>query len=120
MTEGTDSLVFPDLPTYLFAPTLGGFLSLVVQILLPLLAAFLMKASWSTSTKGVILLAAASVKSFVEAWIAANDANTAFDLRGAAINAAVVWGIAVAIHFGFLKNSSVQRAAIGSGVKDRP
>lgn len=120
MTEGTDSLVFPDLPTYLLAPTLGGVLSLVVQIILPLLAALLMKASWSTATKAVILLFASSLKAFIEAWIAAIDADTAFDLRGAAINALVVWGIAVAIHFGALKGTSIQRAAISSGVKDRP
>jgi len=118
MDNASDSLVFPDLPTYLFAPTLGGVLSLLVQIVLPLLAALLMKSSWSTATKGIILLAASSLKAFLEAWIAANDANTAFDLRGAVINALVVWGIAVGIHFGFLKNTSVQRAAISSGVKD--
>ncbi len=114
-----DSLVFPELPTYFLAPTLGGLLSLIVQIILPLLAALMMKASWSTSAKAVILLFASALKSFVEAWIAAIDADTAFDLRGAAINTLVVWGIAVAIHFGALKGSSIQRAAISSGVKDR-
>lgn len=118
MNPTTDSLVFPELPTYLFAPTLGGLLSLIVQIVLPLLAALLMKASWSTSAKGVVLLAASALKSFVEAWLAAIDANTAFDLRGAAINTLVVWGIAVGIHFGFLRGTSVQRAAISSGVSD--
>lgn len=119
MNPTTDSLVFPDLPTYLFAPTLGGLLSLLVQIVLPLLAALLMKASWSTSTKAVILLLASALKSFLEAWAVAVAADTAFDLRGALINTLVVWGIAVAIHFGALKGSSIQRAAISSGVKDR-
>ncbi len=120
MTEGTDSLVFPDLPTYLFSPTLGGLLSLLVQIVLPLLAALLMKTSWSTSTKGIILLAASAAKSFLEAWALAVANDAPFDLRGALINSLVVWGIAVGIHFGFLRGTSIQRAAITSGVKDRP
>ena len=112
------SLLFPELPTYLFAPTLAGLLSLLLNIVLPLLAGLLMKASWSTPTKGIILLFLSSVKGFLEAWAAAVDAHTGFNLGGAVMNSLVVWGIAVAIHFGFLRNSSIQRAALNSGVKD--
>lgn len=114
-----DSLLFPELPTYLFAPSLGGILSLVLNVVLPVLAALLMKQSWSTSVKGTVLLLMSAVKSLVEAWLAANDAGQAFNLTGALTSTAVVFGVAVLSYFGLLKNTSLQRAAITSGVKDR-
>lgn len=115
-----DSLVFPELPTYLFAPTLAGLLSLLLNFVLPLLAGLLMKASWSTPVKGTILLFLSAVKGFLESWLAADAAHAAFPVGGAVMNSLVVWGIAVATYFGLLRGSSLQRAAITSGVKDRP
>jgi hypothetical protein len=114
-----DSLLFPELPTYLFVPSLGGLLSLALNVILPVLAALLMKQSWSTSVKGTVLLLFSAVKSLIEAWIAANDAGQAFNLTGALTSTAVVFGVAVLSYFGLLKNTSWQRAAITSGVKDR-
>lgn len=115
-----DSIVFPELPTYLFVPNLAGLLSLILNVVLPVVAALLMKQSWSTAVKGTVLLALSAVKAFVEAWIAANTAGQPFNLTGAVTSIAVVFGIAVLSYFGLLRNTSLQRAAITSGVKDNP
>lgn len=113
-----DSIILPELPTYLFAPNLAGFLSLALTVLLPLGAALLMRQSWSTSAKGTVLLALAAVKAFLEAWLGAATDNATFNVAEVGYAIAVNWGIAVAVYFGFLKGTSVQQAAIRSGVKD--
>lgn len=74
------SITFPDLPTYLFEPSLAGVLSLAVAILLPLLAALLMKSAWSAFRKGLVLLALATIKAFLEAWLGAANSGEHFDL----------------------------------------
>ena len=115
-----DSVVLPNLPTYLFAPNLAGVLSLILTVLLPLGAALLMKQSWSTSAKGLVLLALAAVKAFVEAWIGATDTGADFNVATAAYAVVVNFGIAVAAYFGLLRNTGVQRSAIEGGiVKDK-
>lgn len=114
-----DSIILPELPTYLFAPNLAGFLSLILTVLLPLAAALLMKQSWSTTVKGLILLTLAAAKSFAEAWLVAVDTAVAFDFAAVGYAIVVNWGIAVAAYFGLLKGTAVQQSAIRSGVKDR-
>jgi predicted MFS family arabinose efflux permease len=115
-----DSIVFPTLPTYLFEPSLAGALSLILTIILPLLAALLMKSRWSAFQKGVVLLLLATAKAFVEAWIGAVDSGEHFDLWRVLYADVINFGIAVGAYVGLLKGTAVQRSAIESGVKDRP
>jgi hypothetical protein len=112
-------VILPELPTYLFAPTVGGILSLVLTIVLPLLAAVLMRQSWSTFRKGLVLLALAAVKTYAEGWLAAEDAGVALNHVEALYTVVINFGIAVAAYFGLLKGTAMQRAAINSGLTDR-
>jgi hypothetical protein len=114
-----DSIVFPSLPTYLFEASPAGVLSLVLTVILPLLAALLMKASWSAFRKGLVLLFLAAVKAFLEAWLGAETSGEMFNAWQAAYAALVNFGIAVAVYFGLLKGTATQQAAINSGLKDR-
>jgi hypothetical protein len=115
-----DSVVFPQLPTYLFAPNLAGFLSLAVTFLLPILAALLMKSSWSTVAKALVLLALATVKAFLEAWLGAVNSAEHFDLWRTLYADVINFGLAVVAYFGILRGTSTQQAALRGGpVKDR-
>jgi hypothetical protein len=114
-----DSVTIPDLPTYLFTPTWGSALSWVLAFLLPLAAAVLMRQSWSTFRKGLVLLALAAVKTYAEAWLAAVDAGMVFNHVTTLYAVLLNFGIAVAGYFGLLKGTAVQRAAINSGLTDR-
>lgn len=112
------SVVLPALPTFLFAPSLAGFLSLLLTVLLPLAAGLLMKASWSTFRKGLVLLALAGIKAYAEAWVAADAANVAFNHATTGYAILINVGIAVAAYFGFLRHTGVQQAALSSGISD--
>ncbi len=114
-----DSIILPALPTYLFEPSLAGLLSLILTIILPLLAALLIKSSWSAFKKGIVLLLLASVKAFVEAWIGHVESGEFFDLWRTLYAVLVNFGIAVVFYVGLLKHTDVQQAALRSGVKDR-
>lgn len=115
-----DSIVLPDLPTYLFAPNLAGVLSLALTILLPLAAALFMRQSWSTGPKGLVLLALAALKAFLEAWLGATEAGVAFNVVEVGYAVVVNFGIAVAAYVGLLKNTAIQRSAIKGGlVRDK-
>lgn len=111
-----DSVVFPDLPTYLGEPSLAGFLSLALTIILPVLAALLMRSSWSAFRKGLILLALAAVKAYLEAWIGAVNSAEQFNFAETLYSTIVQWGIAVLAYVGLLKNTAVQRAALEGGI----
>lgn len=114
-----DSIILPELPTYLFAPNLAGFLSLALTVLLPLGAALLMRQSWSAFAKGAVLLALSAAKGFLEAWLGAVESGVTFDAAGVGYAILVNFGIAVLAYFGLLRDTAVQQAAIRSGVKDR-
>lgn len=116
MDAGTDSILFPQLPTFTGEPTVAGLLSLAITFLLPLLAALFMRASWRSSTKGLVLLAAAVVKAFLEAWLAAEVNNTGFNFVTAAYAAVVTFAMAVVAYFGILRNMTVQQSALQGGV----
>lgn len=113
-----DSIVVPTLPTYLFEPSLAGLLSLILTIILPLLAGLLMKSSWSAFQKGIVLLALATIKAFVEAWIGAVNSGEQFDLWRILYADLINFGVAVAAYVGLLKGTAVQQSAINAGVKD--
>lgn len=116
-----DSVVFPQLPTYLFEPSLAGVLSLAVTFLLPLLAALLMKSSWSALRKGLVLLALATLKAFLEAWLGAANSGEHFDLWRTLYADLVNFGLAVIFFFGLLRGTATQQAAINGGpVNDKP
>lgn len=115
-----DSIVFPALPTYLFEPTLAGLLSLALTVILPLLAALLMKSRWSPFAKGLVLLGLAAVKAFLEAWVGATSSGETFLFVEALYATLVNFGIAVAAYVGLIKGTSLQQSALHSGVTDRP
>ncbi len=111
-----DSVILPELPTYLFAPTLAGVLSLALTFILPLVAALFMRTTWSAFRKGLVLLVVAAVKSFLEAWFVAVDANVGFNFGETAYAVLVNFGLGVIFYFGFLKDTRAQQAAINGGV----
>ena len=109
------SVIFPQLPTYLFAPNLAGVLSLVLTVVLPLGAALLMRQSWSAFRKGLVLLAMSAAKAFLEAWLAAVDAGTVFNFATTGYAIVVNFLIAVVFYFGLLRNTDIQLRAMNSG-----
>lgn len=114
-----DSIVFPTLPTYLFEASLAGVLSLLLTVVLPVLGALLMKSRWSALQKGLVLLALAAVKTFLEAWVGANESGEVFNLAEAIYTVLINFGIAVVAYFGILRDTAVVRSAQASGpVKD--
>jgi len=110
-----DSEVFPTLPTYMFEPSLGGVVSLLLTVILPLLAACLMRSSWSAFQKGLVLLGLASIKAFLEALLGAQVSGEHFDAWGVLYSVVVNFGIAVAAYFGLLRDTRVQQVAIAGG-----
>lgn len=116
-----DSVIFPELPTYVGAPNLAGLLSLAITILLPLLAALFMRASWTPFRKGLALFAVAAVKAFLEAWLGAVNTDSAFNFVEAGYSTLVQFVLAVAFYVGLLKRTAVQQAALHGGpVNDHP
>jgi len=115
-----DSVVFPSLPTYLFEPSLAGVLSLALTVLLPLLAAVLMRSNWSAFKKGLVLLALAGLKAYMEAWIGHVESGEGFDFARTAYTVLVNFFIAVVTYVGILKGTDIQQAALNSGVKPKP
>jgi hypothetical protein len=110
-----DSIVFPALPTYLFEPSLAGVLSLLLTVVLPLLGALLMKSRWSAFRKGLVLLALAAVKAFLEAWIGATESGEGFDLAETVYSVLINFGLAVIVYVGLLRDTVWIRSAQASG-----
>lgn len=110
-----ESIILPELPTYLFAPNLAGVLSLLLTFGLPLAAALFMRTTWSAMAKGLVLLGLAAVKTFLEAWLAAADVGVAFNWPTALYAVVVNFLLAVGFYFGLLRNTAVQQVAITSG-----
>lgn len=115
-----DSVVFPALPTYLFEPSLAGVLSLALTVLLPLVGAILMRSNWSAFKKGLVLLALAAIKAFLEAWIGKVESAETFDFLRTAYAVLINFGLAVVFYVGLLKGTDIQQAALNSGVKPKP
>lgn len=110
-----DSIVFPELPTYVGEPSLAGLLSLLVTVVLPIVAALFMRSSWSVFRKGLILLVLAAAKAYAEAWLGAVNHDEAFNFVGAAYSTMVQFVLAVVAYVGLIKNSAVQQAALAGG-----
>ncbi len=115
-----NSVIFPELPTYVGEPTLAGLLSLIVTVLLPIIAALFMRSSWSAFRKGLVLFVLAAIKAYVEAWLGAVNSDQDFNFVYAAYSTVVQFILAVVAYVGLLKNTAVQRSALAGGpVKDR-
>ncbi len=115
-----DSVVLPTLPTYLGEPTLAGVLSLALTVLLPLLAALLMRSSWSAFRKGLVLLGLAAAKAYLEAWIGSVESDEPFNFVTTLYSTLVQFGIAVIAYLGLLKNTTIQQRALRGGpVRDK-
>ncbi len=111
-----DSIVFPELPTYVFEPSLAGLLSTLLTFVLPLLAALLMRSKWSAFRKGLVLLALAAAKAYIEAIIGAQTSGEAFNFLAAAYATVANFGIAVVFYIGLLKKTDIQQAALHGGL----
>jgi hypothetical protein len=110
------NVIFPQLPTYVGVLSWGGLLSLLVTAVLPIVAGLFMRAHWSAMAKGMVLLGFAAVKAYLEAWIAASDAHTAFAPGPAAYAAVVQFALGVIAYFGLWRNTGVQQAALNGGI----
>lgn len=110
-----DSIVFPELPTYVGEPSLAGLLSLLITVALPILAALFMRSSWSPFRKGLILLIAAAIKAYAEAWLGAVNHDEVFNFVGAAYSTLAQFVLAVVAYVGILKRTAVQQAALNGG-----
>lgn len=106
--------MIPDFPTFMFEPNFAGLVSFMVTVLLPILAALLMKRSWSTTTKGMVLLAVAAGKVLGESFLAQGDD---FNLVNAVYVIAANYVIAVGFYFGLLKGSPLSERAMNTGIK---
>jgi hypothetical protein len=110
------NVIFPKLPTYVGVPSPAGYLSLFVTVILPIIAGLFMRAHWNTMAKGLVLLAVAAVKAFLEAWIASNDAHTHFNAGAAGYSAVIMFALGVVSYFGIWRGTTVQQAALAGGV----
>jgi len=97
----------PELPVLVFAPNLGGLLSLLVTILLPLAVGVVTTRLTSSAAKALILLAFSAVKVVVESAIAAEAAGVPWAFVPVVMNVLINFGVACAIHFGFWKPTGV-------------
>lgn len=115
-----DSIVFPDLPTYVFELSPAGVLSTLLTFVLPLLAALLMRSKWSAYRKGLVLLALSAVKAYAEAVIGAQTSGEPFHAGAAGYATFMNFLVAVVFYVGLLKRTAIQQAALTGGlVRDK-
>ena len=102
----------PSLPVYGFDPnSLSGLISLAITVLLPLVVGLVTTRTTSPGLKAVLLLAAAAIKSLLEAWLQAANSAVDFAFVPVAISIAVNFAIAVVVHFGLWKPVGAAAAA---------
>lgn len=104
--------------TNAYALDTPSLLSLVIQVVLPLLVGLLTKASWSAGLKALLLLALTAVNEFVTMWYKAAEGMQAFDWRVALLNVIVGFVVAVAAHFGLWRPTGATDAAQRTMVRD--
>lgn len=110
----------PALPVYGFDPSsISGLLSLAVTVLLPLVVGLVTTRTTSPAVKAVLLLLAAAIKSFLEAWLQAANTEADFALTAVAISVAVNFAIAAVVHFGLWKPVGASGAAQRAFTTDR-
>ncbi|MDP9870455.1 MULTISPECIES: hypothetical protein [Streptosporangium] len=94
-------------------------LGLVVGPALSLVVGLVTKASWSGTTKGLLLTALSALDGFLVAWEQAAGAGQSFDWRTALLVAVGAFLAAQAAHDRVWKPSGLTAAAQGALVKDR-
>ncbi|MEU8158055.1 hypothetical protein AB0B94_30750 [Micromonospora sp. NPDC048986] len=104
----------PELPVYGFEPDLGGLLSLVITILLPIVVGLVTRQSTSAGVKATLLLFLAAVTTVLKAWLQATQMDVPFEAVPLIYTTLINFGIAVAVHFGFYKPTGVAGAAQGT------
>jgi len=110
---------FPVLPSVMFDRSWVGLASLIVAVILPFLAALLVRVSWSVQKKGLVLLALSAVKTFIDMFIAVKGVD--FDVVGAVWTVGINFGIAVIMYFGFFRDGAlITKLQTDYGLKDRP
>jgi len=105
---------------YVFQPDLGGLLSLVITVLLPIVVALITKRSQPAAVKAVLLLLFSAISTFLQAWVASLQAGESFVWTVVAYNVVVNFVLAIAIHFGLWKPTGATDTAQDSLVADRP
>jgi hypothetical protein len=110
-------MLLADLPVYAFAPNWGGLLSLILTLVLPILVALVSTRLTSSGTKAVLLLALATIQTFVEALISAANDYAHFAWVPVIMNAVLNFGVAVIAHFGLWKPTGTADAALDTGVQ---
>lgn len=93
------------------------YLPYIVGILLPLLVGLSTKASTPNAAKAVLHVVLAIVAGPLLAWQAAKF-SSGFDITGALVTSAVVWGTGVLSHYGFLKPVGLSSAAANLVISD--
>jgi len=104
---------------YVFQPDLGGLLSLVITVLLPLAVSLITKRSQPAAMKAVLLLLFAAISTFLQAWVAALQAGAPFVWTVVAYNVVVNFVLAVAVHFGLWRPTGATDTAQDALVNDK-
>jgi hypothetical protein len=108
-----------NVPVFVLQPDLGGLLSLAVTVFLPILVGLVTTRLTSPGMRAVLLLLLATIKTIVEAVIAANMAGAEPAWQLIVFNAVVNFGVAVAVHFGLWKPTGASDRAVDSGITSR-
>lgn len=105
---------------FLFSPgdELVAFLTLCVTVLLPVLVGLVTKVSTSGATKAVLLALLSAVTGVASALIQANENDVSVDLYRLLLSAVSVFVVAVAVHYGLWKPTTVTAKAQNSLVTD--
>jgi hypothetical protein len=101
-----------------FSANLVGLLQIVLVVVLPLLTALLVKASFNKGLKAAVLALLSGVSSVLTNWLAAVTVHNVFDWRTVVLNAFIVWALAVATYYGLWKGTSTHVNLLNTGVKD--
>lgn len=96
-------------------PSVAYWLTLVATVLLPILVGVVTKASTSGGVKAVLLLALSAVTSLVSGLLAV-DGKT--DIGPLVTTTVTTFVIAVAVHYGFWKPTTVTDSAQAFLIKD--
>lgn len=85
-----------------------GFLTLLVQVVLPVLVAVVTRTSASARVKSLTLLGLTAVTQFISSWI---DGFANFDLRVSGFNALIGLAVSVATYYGVWKPTGTSETA---------
>lgn len=108
-----------NIPVFVLQPDLGGLLSLAVVIVLPILVGLVTTRVTRPGWQAVLLLFLSAVTSVTQTALADDQNNMPFAWQPVVFNAAVNFGVAVAVHFGLWRPTGVAERAVNTGVTDR-